>query len=412
MKLKLIVFALAFAALFGGAVASHAQTTTAANASASVSARQHLIGEVTAFDQSTGQFTVKTDAGASVSVATDDHTIYRRVPPGQTSLASAETITRADVHAGDRVLVPNGASGTQTAARQVIVMAREAVAARRAAEGDDWRRRGVNGRVASVDPANKEFTVEVRSREGSDKVTVAAGASSVRFLRYAPDSIQQKDATAANFSDIRVGDQARVLGNRDGSRVTAEEVVFGTIARVNGTVESVDAAKGEVTIKDAQGRVVTVATGPHTTLRRFTAEAAQALQQQMEQRRAAAAAAAQAQAGGTADGQRVERRGGDGGGNGAGPRGGGRQGMFDNLPAITLADVKKGDGVMVTGTQQGSDATHVTAASLVAGDAQVVQQLQQRFRRGGPGGGGRRGGGQGQPGDAQPGAPGGGGERP
>lgn len=409
MKRKLIVFALASAALLGVTAASHAQTTPAANATASGGARQHLIGEVTAFDQSTGQLTVKTDAGASVSVSTDDHTVYRRVPPGQTSLASAETITRADVHAGDRVLVPNGASGAQAAARQVIIMARADVAAKRAAEGEDWRRRGVNGRVASVDPANKEFTIEVRSREGSDKVTVAAGGAGVHFLRYAPDSIQQKDATAANFSDIHVGDQARVLGNRDGSRVTAEQVVFGTIARVNGTVESVDAAKGEVTIKDAQGRVVTVATGPRTTLRRFTAEAAQALQQQMEQRRAAAAAA-QAQGGGV-DGQRDRR--GDGGANGAGQRGGGfgggRQGMFDNLPAITLADVKKGDGVMVTGTQ-GADATHVTAASLVAGDAQVVQQLQQRFRRGGPGGGRR--GGQGQPGDSQPGGPGGGDERP
>ena len=205
------------------------------------------------------------------------------------------------------------------------------------------------------------------------------------------------------FADIRVGDEIRVLGNRDGSRVTAEQVVSGTVTRLAGTVESVDAARGELTVKDAAGKTFTVAIGSHATLRRMTAEAVQAMEQRAEQRRSESAG----QNGQGGAGDRAGRREGDG----AGPRrregsgdGAGRQrgfgggqpgGMFGNLPATTLAELKKGDGVIITGTP-GADASHVTASSLTAGDAEVFQRMQQRFRRG-PGGG-QRGAGAGAPG--------------
>ena len=51
--------------------------------------------------------------------------------------------------------------------------------------------------------------------------------------------------------------------------------------------------------------------------------------------------------------------------------------MFDNLPAITLAELKKGDGVMVTATP-GADASSVTAVSIVSGDAEFLRRMQQR----------------------------------
>ncbi|HEX3559355.1 MAG TPA: hypothetical protein VHU19_09120 [Pyrinomonadaceae bacterium] len=410
MKRYLITFTLAAFALSCVAVAQ-AQTATAAAATTTARASQHLIGEVTAVDTSGGHITVKTDAGSSVNVNTDEHTTYRRIPPGQTSLAGAETITRADVHAGDRVLVPNGASAPQAVARQVIVMARDAITSKRAQEQQDWRARGIGGRVAAVDAAKKEITVESggprgggargdgASRGEAEKVTVAADGN-VRFLRYAPDSLSQADAMPAAFSDIRVGDQIRVLGNRAGARVTAEQVISGSVTRLTGTIESVDAARNELTVKDANGKTFNVAVGTHTTLRRMTAEAAQALAQRAEQRRAAS------QAGQSGAGDRAGRR--DNGGDAAGPRrgagggdgagrqrggGGGQQGMFGNLPATTLAELKKGDGVIITGTN-GADASRLTAASLVAGDAELVQRMQQQRRRGGgqrgasvPGGG-------------------------
>jgi thiamine monophosphate kinase len=54
--------------------------------------------------------------------------------------------------------------------------------------------------------------------------------------------------------------------------------------------------------------------------------------------------------------------------------------MLENLPAITLSELKKGDAVVVTGTA-GTDTTRVTAATLITGDAEIIQRLQ-RFQRG------------------------------
>lgn len=57
--------------------------------------------------------------------------------------------------------------------------------------------------------------------------------------------------------------------------------------------------------------------------------------------------------------------------------------MLEDLPAITVADLKKSDAVIITGTA-GADASRVTAATLLTGDAEVLQQMQ-RFQRGGRG---------------------------
>src|SRR3712207_1412376 len=109
-----------------------AQTTPNAPAAA---VRQHLIGEVTAVDAATGRLTVKTDAGSTVEVTPDEQTVFKRIPPGESSLARAETIARSDVRVGDRVLVPNGTAGGTP--RQVIIMARAALDQQREREREE-----------------------------------------------------------------------------------------------------------------------------------------------------------------------------------------------------------------------------------------------------------------------------------
>lgn len=357
-------------------------------------AQQHLIGEVTAMEQTTGQFTVRTDAGSSVVVTVNERTIYRRLPPGQTSIEKAEEITRADMRAGDRVLVPGGASGNQTAARQVIVMAREAIAARREQEREDWRARGANGRVTAIDTAQRQLTIEARSREGNETLSIVVPANA-RLRRYASGSLRPADAVASSFADIRVGDQVRILGNREGSRLTAEEIISGRIARLNGVVESVDASRREVTVKDNRtGQTVSVALGANAMLRRLSGEYAERLRQRGERRRAGGASSPEGQTGERRR-QRRERAAQDGQ-SGERQRTGGRgpQGMLENLPPITVAELKKGDAVMVTGTAD-TDDSHVTAATLVTGEAELIQLLQ-RFQRG-----------EGRRGNMSPGLPGG-----
>jgi hypothetical protein len=368
----------------------HVSPVAASTVSHAAQQAQHLVGEVTALDQASGQITVKTDAGSSVTVAADEQTTYRRLPPGQTSLDKAEAITRSDIKVGDRVLVPNGAAGGQTAARQVIVMAREAIAARRQQEREDWRARGVNGRVVAVDPSKKELSIEARSRQDVETITVVASGD-VKFRRYAPGSLRPADAVPGAFTDIRVGDQLRALGNRTGSRLAAEEIISGTVARLTGTVEAVDATRGEITIKDnATGQPVVVAFNANTTLRRIPAEYAETLRERREQRREQRREGGEASTGGRQDGERRGRRQNQSrqeGRNQDGQRqdgqragGGGVRQMLENLPPITLSELKKGDAVVVTGTA-GTDGARVTAASLITGDAEIIQRMR-RFQRG------------------------------
>jgi hypothetical protein len=320
---------------------------------------------------------------------------------------------------GDRVLVPNGATLGTGAARQVVVMARTAIASRREQERDDWRRRGINGRVVAIDAAKQEISVETRGREGAPETLVVATGAGVRFKRYAPGSLRPADAVAGSFSEIRVGDVVRVLGERDAAapRVKAEEVISGSVARIAGTVERVDAARNEVVIRSGQNnQLITVALVQNTTLRRIPAEFAERLNQRQQRRERRGAAGggqgnneerreerrAERAERRNQNGQGGEQRGNqEGQGQGGPRRGGGFQQMFESMPAITVAELKKGDAVIVMGTT-GADATRLTAATLLTGDAQIVQRMQNL--QGGPGG--RREMSPGLPGDAIGGGPG------
>jgi hypothetical protein len=397
MKKRLITLGFAALLVLGGLpAAANAQVASTASGATRV-AQQHVIGEVTAIDNAAGQMTVKTDAGAAVNVTVNAQTVYRRMPPGQTSLDKAETITSLDVKVGDRVLVPGGANlAAGAAARQVIVMAREAVAARREQQRDDWRTRGVNGRVLSIDAAKKEITIESRTRDSAQTLTVVANPNT-RLRRYAPGSLRPDDAVAGAFDDIRVGDQIRVLGNREEFRVNAEEIISGTVSRMLGILEKVDPARNEVVVKDNQtGKSTVIALLPKTTLRRVPADFAETLARGQQRRGTRENEnLTEAQRAAQREQRAARRRERDNAGTGAttpggqeansprrpgGPGGRNPQQMFENFPVITAAELKKGDAVMVMGTGT-NDASRVMAATLITGDAEILQMLQRRGGR-------------------------------
>jgi hypothetical protein len=390
--------------------------------------RQHLIGEVTAVDAAAKQLTVRADSGETATLTTTEQTTYLRMPPGETSLQKGQPAAFADVRVGDRVLAP-GVAAAGGAARQIILMVRAATAGGAGgANGpgrDDGRR--LNGRVVSADASKKLIVVQTRGREGVEAVTVDA-STAARFLRYAPDSQRAADAQPGAFADVRAGDSLRATGERsaDGKSFKAEEVTTGAFARFAGTVTKVDAARGELTVTSEQaGQAVTLNFGARSTLRRATPEFEKAVAERAErfgrreQRRAAGQGGGQAQGGagqaqgeggaareGRREGERGRRREGDGdrqrgeGGQrrGGGPGSGGGnniQQMVEGLPAVTLADLKKGDAVVVTVTP-GADPAHATVVSLLTGSAEVLRGMQQ-FQRGGPEG--QRGMSPGLPGD-------------
>ena len=364
-------------------------------------AKQQVLGEITAVDASAHTVTVRADAGETVTLSTTEQTTYTRMPPGVTDLKQGARVTFAEVRVGDRVLAPGVPAAGGTAAR-LILMTR-AGGGPGGGGGQNAGRR-LNGRVVSVDAAKKLIVVQTRGgREGQESVTV--DATSARALRYAPDSMRPADAVAATLADVRPGENIRATGERsaDGATFKAEEVLTGSFARFAGTVASADAQRGELVVKMDDGGSVKLSFGARSSLRRLTPEFEQTLAKQRaeaEQRREQRRAERQQQGGqpqgegaGRREGQGGRRQRGDGQGRGegggqrrggfGGPGGGGNNQMFDSLPAVTLAELKKGDAVVVTVTP-GADASHATVVSLITGSAETIRAMQQ-FQRGGDG---------------------------
>ena len=286
-RVVFVLLVLSFSVTAESNVVAQAQQTTAPPSAAS---QNRVVGVVTAIDKTTGQLTVKTDTGESITVVTNEKSAVLRLPPGETSAQNAAKITLADVAVGDRVFArgTHAADGKSVDARQVVVTGGAVAAAAvtdQQRQREDFRQRGVTGRITALDSNKKEVTVQSRSREGVVPVTVAV-TDSTKLFRYAPDSMNIKDATRASFSDLKVGDQLRALGEKsaDGTRLSAEEIIAGSTTRTGGQVVAVTPAKSEITIKNVQGENITVVVGQRSSLRRVTPELAAAFEASRPQR--------------------------------------------------------------------------------------------------------------------------------
>lgn len=318
--------------------------------------RQNLIGQVTSIDLSGGKIVVQTESKTSVTITFDEKTVYRRVLPGQTSLENAEKIAVSDITTGDRILIPGGAASEQTPVRQIIVMARAALDAKRDEEAEKRRARTINGRVTAINTENKEITIQTR-RSGAVETITIAPAENIKFMRYSADSLKVSNAVAGSFADMRVGDFVRIVGDRsaDGLRVKAEEVISGAFARMVGTVSQINPNRSEVVVKNAQtGQLMTVALGKNTTIRRIPSEVAKILKTRFEKDRRSSnqrsSDAANPQPVQTNQSQRH---------------------LFENLPVIKLNDLKKGEAVIIIAST--SVNSQLTAVSVTAGDGELLE---------------------------------------
>ena len=210
-----------------------------------------------------------------------------------------------------------------------------------------------------------------RSPDGPRPVVIDASGNA-RFLRYAPDSIRFSDATPSSFAELKVGDQLRALGERsaDGSRFTPEEIISGPFRRVGGRVTAVNTTAGEIRIKDEQtGKPLVVVVGKRSTLRRIPPEVTASLSRATVVNHSpdnTQPARGDARVNNSAGGEESSAR--------AVGRGRNFQEMFERLPAITLADLKQGDTILVTGTP-GPDPARVTAVTLMTGDAAFLGRM-------------------------------------
>jgi hypothetical protein len=380
---RLSIFIFAVTAVLSLGAAALAQTPAPTPAVVSV------IGEVKAIEAN--QMVVRADSGLLFTVTLSDRTQYKRVAPGETSLAKAATITLADVGSGDRVLARGRGSAEQKTvpALQVVVMSKADLAKKQEQDRAEWRRRGVSGIVASVNPSTQEITVSSRTMAGVPQSVIIPVTDKVMMRRYPPDTIPKySEAKPSKFAEVKVGDQLRALGDKstDGSRLTAEEVVFGTFRIAGGTVTAIDPATNQIKINDLQTKKpLTIILKPESVLRRFpegggmfagggmgpgAARPAQGQGQAQQQRPQGPGA------GGPPQGNGPPRGGGGGGG------GGNMADLLERLPIISIKDLKVGDTIIMS-SLQGSDPTQLTAISLVTGVEPLLTMMAARQQTGG-----------------------------
>ncbi|MGI8554836.1 MAG: hypothetical protein ACR2LT_00550 [Pyrinomonadaceae bacterium] len=359
-----------------------------------------LTGEVS--NISDNKIVLQTKDGA-VDVQLSGATEFKRVPPENPTLKAAVASKLSEVGVGDKILVTGILADNKKSipAKSVYLMTKADISKRNETESAAWKTRSISGRVVSVNPATEEFTIASRTPAGEQNIIITPKIS-VRYRRYAPNSVKFADAVESSFAEIKVGDQVRVLGDKteDGTKFRAERIVAGSFKTVGGTITAIDAAKNEITIKDIKtGKPVTITVNSNTQLKKFPAEFAQMMAMRMQggsgmqppngQNGSTTATAQPPQGGQTPP---------NGTGQGGGMRGG-LDDMLDRFPTITVADLKVGDAIAISSTT-GADDSQATAIKLVSGVEPFFKSAQSGF-------GGRRNGGGADSGFTIPGLDGG-----
>lgn len=357
---------------------------------AGTSAVARRIGAIKAIDGAA--ITLTPDSGPDINVTVSATARIVRIPPGEKDLKNATAIQLGDLQVGDRILVGGKASNDNLSltASSVVVMKKSDLDAKHQQDMQDWQKRGVGGLVSAVDSTAGTVTISVTSFAGKKDVVIRASKNTV-IRRYAPDSVKFDDAKASTLQQIHPGDQVRARGDRstDGGEVAAEEIVSGAFRNVAGTVNSVDASSSTLSVQDLLSKkTVLVKVTADSQLRHLPPEVAQRIAMRLKgaatggipgapgapspgsgQNPAPSQTASSATSpGGTPEGGNGAKR------NGAGGRSGGApdlQQMLSRLPAASLADLHKGDAVILVSTE-GTAGTG-TAIQLVSGVEPILQ---------------------------------------
>lgn len=321
---------------------------------------------------------VAAESGGEVRVMLMASTKILRVPPGEKDLKKATALQAQDLQPGDRVLVRGQASTggdghtTIIAALAVIVMKQADVAAKQQHDRDDWQKRGVGGIVTKVDAATGTITISSGEMGATRSVAIHIAKETI-LRRYAPGSVKFDDAKPVPASQVvtqvKVGDQMRARGTRnpDSSELNAEEIVSGTFRNIAGTIRAIDAANNTMTVQDAISKsAVEVKVSADSHLKKLPVEMAQRIAMRLKGGAAGGGSGEQLNANTLAQGVPPaaggSRPGGAPGGNGPPDL----QRLLSRLPDSGLADLQKGDAVMIVATE-GGDASAITAVTLLAG---------------------------------------------
>ncbi len=367
MKTRIIGHRLCSGLLVLGLAAIGEAQTSAPSAATSQAVRP--VGVVMAIDPEGKRITLKTDAGPELAVLLQDRTNFLRVPPGERDLKNATKIRVSDIGVGDRILVRGRIAEDQKSisAASLIVMSKADIAKKHEADRAEWQRRGVAGTITTLNAAAREITISTRTPGDPKPMTILLPNAAV-LRRYAPDSVKFSDAKPSTPAELRVGDEVRALGNKsdDGSRYTAEELVSGSFRNFAATVTSVDSTERTIKITDlSTQKPLLVRITADSNLRKLPPFVAQMMAMRM-----APSATPSGRPGGESGIAVSGSRGMGSGGPGGGIRGPGGptdiSQMLERMPPVGLADLKRGDAIIVASTI-GVDPKQVTAITVLAG---------------------------------------------
>lgn len=320
----------------------------AAGAWATPEAAERHVGTVLKTETSPPALLMQLDGGGEKWMAVPSDIDVLRVAPGERDLAKAAKLKFDEVRAGDRVLVR--AEGEPAIARQIVVLSQGDLERQRQAERDDWKKRGVSGRVSAVNPETGEVSVLTAARSESAVVVVKLGARTEQ-RRYRADSARFSDARASTISDIHAGDQIQALGARtpDGRSMSAEKIISGSFRNFTATVAVVNPARQEMTVElVGNGPPMTVKIAPGSILRKLSPQATAQLA-----------------------GKNAPKTGGPG-----------TQNILDNSVTLTVAEFQRGDAVVIAtgnGAPAGAGAP-IAAFAVIAGVEPLLKRSAEAQR--------------------------------
>jgi hypothetical protein len=364
-RILLIALCAASAASLCMVPSGYAMPSSQQTQAAGASAASRRVGAVKAINGTV--ITLAPDSGPDLNVTTQATTRILRIAPGEKDLKNATPIQLQDLQVGDRVLVAGKASddNLSLAASTVVVMKHSDLEARHQQDLQDWQKRGVGGIAKAVDAAAGTVTISITSFSGSKNIAIHSSKATV-IRRYGPDSAQFDDAKPSTLQEIHPGDQVTARGDRnaDGTELAAEEIVSGAFRNIAGTVNSVDASSSTLSVHDLlSNKTVLVKIAQDSLLRQLPPEAAQRIAMRWK---GAAAGASSAAASSAAPSP---------GGNGVSARPGGApdfQQMINRMPAIALADLQKGDVLMIVSTE-GTSSEAGTVVKLISGVEPILR---------------------------------------
>lgn len=365
---------------------------------------EHLLGTVTAVDAAAQTITVKDDkSGAESVIAVGATRTLLKVAPGSKDLKSAVRITAADLQPGDRVDVrgskPDVSANAMTA-RSVVLMSARDLAQKRQAEVEAWQKSTV-GTVTALDAGAHSFAINTRTAEGPQPITVQT-ADSTEWSRYS--SASPKVAAHSALSDLQVGDQVRILGNKnpDGT-LSAEKIYSAPVRTIAATITSIAPDGKQIVAKNIQTKQpVTIVLPATAVVRKLDPQMAAVMARRFNggagsagNGRPASAAGASAAPGGdhmsasATESQAPPAANGNapsamGPGAAAGPggpggmrRGGDLSHLLERIPEIGAVDLKPGDAIVIWG-MAGPDGGSVDAQTILAGVEPILQSAPPR----------------------------------